>query len=329
MDDNLSDTSACLPVPVPVNSKAANGFVELDQAEQETEHPKTCVLCDRRFETISELSLHFLKHGLVDNLQIKYGIDMIFCEICGETFESADSLEEHCNDNHAGHNEFVWSCEACDIDFANEVELLIHESEAHFDVNVMLTGDNLQCALCPKEFPSKYLLGQHITEHLMKKIPCRWCDKHYSTHAAVHRHHIAHNFQRECKICGKRLYNDRSLKYHMDRVHGNTKFVCAVCGKIFNGKPGLHLHMRIHTQEKKYSCDVCPYRTRKRGDLTVRKNNSSVQRVHDFFVTGAHKEAHFRTTVQVHFQRLYCRIQNFKPALLPCSSTPEHPLVQV
>lgn len=238
---------------------------------------KTCLLCDRNFETLSELSLHFVKHGLTDNALVKYGVHMIFCEVCGETFDSADVLEEHYNVKHIDHNEFVWSCDSCNEDFENEVELLVHDSNVHSD-SVTPAGNNLQCLLCRKRtiIASKPLLAQHIAVHLMKKYACHLCKKQYCTRAALRLHHKAHNYNYECKVCGNPFATNSSLKGHMQNVHGSNRYICQFCGKIYSRKIGLTQHLHTHSDQKKYACELCPYRAHKGTDLQVRKIKNSI-----------------------------------------------------
>ena len=63
---------------------------------------------------------------------------------------------------------------------------------------------------------------------------------------------------RECRICGKVLYDLHSLKKHEDVVHFNLRpHECTKCLKRFSVKNDLHDHVNaVHKKIKvaKYAC---------------------------------------------------------------------------
>lgn len=227
-----------------------------------------CVLCYKQFKTLSELTLHFIKHGLTESTVIKYEENTIFCEVCGEVFGEMDLLEKH---HQISHERLTWTCELCDLNFANEVELLTHnKNHVGFIPKSTCWEENLRCPLCIKQLPNKHLLTEHIAVHLMKKFRCRLCTSCYCTHAAYMNHLQIHNYKHECKICGGFFVSKANLQIHVKGVHESSTARCNVCRKVFSSISSLRMHKKVHYQEKRYLCECCPYRTTSAGDLQVR-----------------------------------------------------------
>ncbi|XP_057688129.1 zinc finger protein OZF-like [Corythoichthys intestinalis] len=60
-----------------------------------------------------------------------------------------------------------------------------------------------------------------------------------------------------CSICGRTLYDKKTLKVHMRTHTGERPFICTVCGKAFAQRGNLIKHTRTHTGEKPFTCPVC------------------------------------------------------------------------
>ena len=78
-----------------------------------------------------------------------------------------------------------------------------------------------------------------------------------------------------CKFCGKILENEKSIKSHELREHGNTEYgniSCEVCGIAFIGKHKLKVHiLSVHGNERPFICDVCPKSFKRKLHLEAHK----------------------------------------------------------
>lgn len=61
-----------------------------------------------------------------------------------------------------------------------------------------------------------------------------------------------------CKLCDRRLVNERTLKNHMQSVHKiGSPYECDTCGKTFFRKENYQDHLSHHIGEFKYECEWC------------------------------------------------------------------------
>lgn len=246
-NSNTQETAEQITSPQP--AQFANSEEQVDDTDSCLQ---LCVLCYKTFKTLSDLTLHFIKHGLAESRMIQY---MIFCEVCGEVFDNTDLLEKH---QRIIHTRLAWPCELCQLNFANEVELLRHnQSHDSITPDSACSEENLQCALCVKQLPNKHLLTEHIAEHLMKKFRCRICSKCYYTRAAFVNHLRIHNYKHECEICGWLFVSKAKLQIHIKGVHDRISSLQSH-GKVNNNRKKLH------------RCEFCSYHTARAGDLQVR-----------------------------------------------------------
>ena len=75
------------------------------------------------------------------------------------------------------------------------------------------------------------------------------------------------------------------LNKHVKRAH-EKRHVCEHCGAKFGARDKLRQHVYTHTGEKPYGCDNCDYRTAKKHNLEMHKQNKHK----DFGVKGHHCE---------------------------------------
>ncbi|XP_046385138.1 GDNF-inducible zinc finger protein 1-like isoform X1 [Ischnura elegans] len=61
----------------------------------------------------------------------------------------------------------------------------------------------------------------------------------------------------DCSLCGKRYFQWRTYRYHMDQHKFGNRFKCNECGKAFHRKEYLIVHMAVHETERNFHCDVC------------------------------------------------------------------------
>lgn len=101
----------------------------------------------------------------------------------------------------------------------------------------------------------------HLEEaHGIAAPVCGICGKKFAFQNRLWLHQrTAHMKERNinCKVCGKKFFDNHGLKRHM-LVHGKIRaFCCKVCGKTFKRNGNLVVHVRIHTGERPHVCKIC------------------------------------------------------------------------
>ncbi|XP_005460207.1 zinc finger protein 2 isoform X1 [Oreochromis niloticus] len=213
-----------------------------------------CGACGERSESVEVLK---------DHLQSRHKTDD--CHICGESFLSALSLDEHvaC---HSG--EKPYKCDVCHNEFALKASLEDHR-KLHEE------GKRHKCHICHKVFELKEQLKAHHRTHTNRKTHlCGVCGKSLCDYRSLSRHKMTHSGERPhgCKICGRRFKLPGTLRQH-EKIHTNRErsYLCDICCKMFLTSAQLEIHMRIHTNEKPYHCSECGKGFSTKGPLTVHK----------------------------------------------------------
>jgi KRAB domain-containing zinc finger protein len=178
-----------------------------------------CHICNQQFSKMFEL----VNHTRVNHKTIP----KVACE-CGKYLSTWESLVKHYKKH--SNQEKPFTCHSCDKSFTTKTGLHIHQQHAHHK-----TQQELTCETCGKVFKDLQVLKNHKRTHLPDE----------------------EKFCFECEICGKKVINKFSLKYHIDNVHNGVKVCsCPICGKNFGHRSNLSSHMISHTNDK-VECDIC------------------------------------------------------------------------
>nr|XP_021194516.2 oocyte zinc finger protein XlCOF6.1 isoform X2 [Helicoverpa armigera] len=118
---------------------------------------------------------------------------------------------------------------------------------------------------------------QHLPAASRKRIPCKLCDKAFSTYSARHRHtKIKHlGTKQQCPLCNKVVAH---LKQHHRLMHNRDSlpYGCVSCGGRFISKSNLELHMTTHTKDYAFPCDLCDKKFNTKSRMMLHK-----RQVHD------------------------------------------------
>jgi Zinc finger, C2H2 type len=178
-----------------------------------------CHICQQTFDKMYELSNH--------TREAHQTLPKVECS-CGRYLSTWDSLMAHKRKHSPGENPF--SCDLCSLSFRTKTGLSIHIKFKH-EKPVKLNA----CNICKKHFKENSSLKNHMRTHLSD----------------------AEKFAFECSICGKKVVNKYSLKYHIQTIHeGRKQHFCHLCGRGFGNKSNLRSHLISHTTEN-VSCTVC------------------------------------------------------------------------
>ncbi|XP_030609611.1 zinc finger protein 2-like [Archocentrus centrarchus] len=213
-----------------------------------------CGVCGEHSESVEVLK---------DHLQSRHKTDD--CHICGESFLSNLSLNEHVA-SHSG--ERPYECDVCHNVFALKVSLEDHR-KLHEE------GKRNKCYTCHKVFELKEQLKAHRRTHTNGKTHlCGVCGKSLCDYRSLSRHKMTHSGERphSCKICGRRFKLPGTLRQH-EKIHTNRErsYLCDICCKMFLTSAQLEIHMRTHTNEKPYHCSECGKGFSTKGPLTIHK----------------------------------------------------------
>lgn len=178
-----------------------------------------CHVCSESFNKMFELTNHTrLKHSCLPK---------VACE-CGRYLSTWESLQKH-QKMHL-KQEKTFECDSCDKKFLTTTGLRIHKQNSDHK-----TPEELSCEICGKLFKDFRILKKHKRTHLPD-------DEKYCF---------------ECELCGKRLIDKFSLKYHIENVHYGVKVAeCKICNKTFAHRSNLRSHMISHSNEK-IECKSC------------------------------------------------------------------------
>ena len=218
---------------------------------------KKCVQCNKKFSSDIAVWNHIVKTCKPPPL----------CAICGRTFKSKKSLDDHMP-FHDGNT----TCEICGKIYERASCLKKHIRVFHERKRVV------QCEICNKEFQDPYCLKSHMDfVHLkVKNFSCDKCEYMCVTPTMLENHmKRKHENTKDikCEECGKSFLLKLDLKRHFNRVHKQLKpYQCSSCEKTFFTNQCLKKHFaRIHEQKR----EKCPYC----GDLYAQLKEH-VKRVH-------------------------------------------------
>ncbi|KAF2484348.1 hypothetical protein BDY17DRAFT_323210 [Neohortaea acidophila] len=151
------------------------------------------------------------------------------CYLC---FESAEALDNHIKNDHAG-KDGTYRC-------------LWHDCSKH-DTSTQTIG--------PMNFGNKPKLMRHVHSHTgYKPFPCPFpdCDKGFVTKEQLKNHETTHTKSRKykCEQCGKAFAVKSALTTHITAVHDEKKIhSCEICGKAFADSSNLSKHKQTHFRD--------------------------------------------------------------------------------
>ncbi|VEN42811.1 unnamed protein product [Callosobruchus maculatus] len=238
------------------------------------EKPYKCDLCDASYTNSHSLLIHKRNHN---------NEKPFVCSACGKSFVCSGDLHHH-SKIHLNKREY--KCTVCNKGFNTASVLRAHNICVHTDPSEWA----YKCTHCPRRFPIKTSLNDHLKRHTgVKEVSCHVCSKNFYNKQELKKHIRSHSDERHfrCEFCKDKGYKTRyTLKKHMKVTHniGNMKltspekkFHCPMCPKAFAFNNKLKRHICTHTGEKPFKCHLCD---KKFSDKYLRKNHLKLK--HDF-----------------------------------------------
>ncbi|XP_065085606.1 testis-specific zinc finger protein topi-like [Ochlerotatus camptorhynchus] len=229
-----------------------------------------CNVCDDQFESLGALYEHrygnyhlFPRPSKMEENescdQLKVG-----CEVCGTSFDNADSIISHYTDVH---------CKKKQSNFG-----IRRQPTEKRDSTTTTTSPPCcstrpyLCELCGKTYTQSSHLWQHLRFHNgIRPFTCpeAGCNRSFTIRPDLKDHiRKCHTGERpyHCTLCDKRFLTG-SVYYQHRLIHrGERRYGCEECGKRFYRADALKNHQRIHSGEKPFACHHCPKQFRQRGD---------------------------------------------------------------
>ncbi|XP_063370479.1 zinc finger protein 354B-like [Cydia amplana] len=278
--------------------------------ENSTNKRLICNGCEKTFENITMLRLHYTRVHAVKKLQ---------CPKCDHKFATSKLLEYHLSLSHVNA-----VCYECGKTFTNIASLKKHE----LSHNVL---SKYICQNCHRVYKTLRTMKDHIYNAVCErggrtgksvnigKFICDICENHFATKNAVRSHMITlHGFGCDdavhtCSWCNKRFEALSSLKGHIVKHTRERRFQCDLCNEKFVTHPALVIHTRLHTGERPYLCDYCD-----EGFISASRRMEHMRRKHlepslpcrlcpMIFKSGAgkrkHERRHFNPASKLYVQK--------------------------
>ncbi|XP_068096157.1 zinc finger and BTB domain-containing protein 41 [Hyperolius riggenbachi] len=246
------------------------------------EKPFECDICNLRYSTKSNLTVHRRRH----NNEMAIPRKEQKCPFCIKLHASRKTLVKHVKRFHAENvQEFLsmkrlksegWKCDICNKSFSRRPHL-----EEHM---ILHSQDNpFKCTYCDEQFKSRFKRLKHHEKYHLGPFPCDLCDRQFNDSGNLKRHiEYTHGGKRKwsCFICGKSVRERTTLKEHL-RIHSGEKpHLCSICGQNFRHGSSYRLHLRVHHDDKRYECDECGKAFIRHDHLTKHKKIHSGEKAH-------------------------------------------------
>ncbi|XP_053325785.1 zinc finger and BTB domain-containing protein 41 [Spea bombifrons] len=246
------------------------------------EKPFECDICQQRYSTKSNLTVHRKRHASETVIHSKEHK----CPFCSKLHASRKTLVKHVRRFHPEKaQEFLaikkiknegWKCDICNKSFTRrphlEEHMILHTQDKPF-----------KCTYCDEKFKSRFKRLKHQEKFHLGPFPCDICGRQFNDSGNLKRHiDYTHGGKRKwtCFICGKSVRERTTLKEHL-RIHSGEKpHLCSICGQNFRHGSSYRLHLRVHHDDKRYECDECGKTFIRHDHLTKHKKIHSGEKAH-------------------------------------------------
>ncbi|XP_026527516.1 zinc finger and BTB domain-containing protein 41 [Notechis scutatus] len=329
-EDNLStciphilqnSSKKCLQCPKCDKTFDRPGKFESHARVHTGEKPFECDICQQRYSTKSNLTVHRKKHSS----EMEFHKKEHKCSYCNKLHATKKTLIKHKKRFHPENvQEFLptrkkksegWKCEICNKSFTRRPHLEEHR--------ILHTQNKpFKCTYCEEHFKSRFTRLKHQEKFHLGPFPCDICGRQFNDTGNLKRHiECTHGGKRKwtCFICGKSVRERTTLKEHL-RIHSGEKpHLCSICGQSFRHGSSYRLHLRVHHDDKRYECEECGKTFIRHDHLTKHKKIHSGEKAHQCEECG--KCFGRRDHLTVHYKSVHLGEkvwQKYKATFHPC-----------
>ncbi|KAL0985022.1 hypothetical protein UPYG_G00151960 [Umbra pygmaea] len=198
--------------------------------------------------------------------------DYFPCHVCGKTFTTSESLEDHqrCHlgekphecaecgkcffqagqlQQHLRSHKSEYQCQTCGRGFVSLFALRKHK-HTH--------GKSRQhrCSKCPLSFRGPSQLAEHMASHRDDNFPCDICDQTFSCKISRAEHRKIHTETEDSALLLPPERNS-SPSFSTASAVEHLKYRCGVCNERFKDPEQLSEHGCMAARERPYSCKEC------------------------------------------------------------------------
>lgn len=279
--DNI-ETDQFIENDEPFTSGESEIFKNVKRSPDEDMYEYKCHICPEIFERMCFLSNH--------TRTLHQCMPKVACCGCGRYLSTWDSLMAHKRKHSPEDTNF--RCDFCYASFRTKTGLSIHIRFKHEKPQKVF-----KCSTCGNVFKDGSVLKNHLRTHLPN----------------------SEKFIYECEICGKRMVNKFSLKYHISTIHEKAKnHFCHLCGRGFGNKSNLRSHLISHSTEN-VSCDICGGKFKNRISLQSHKKVHKPKHLLKFVCKTCNKAFHSRNHLERH-KIAHSNDRGFKCPFANCSN---------
>eukprot|EP00095_Tigriopus_kingsejongensis_P006156 maker-scaffold40_size501252-snap-gene-0.15 protein:Tk06156 transcript:maker-scaffold40_size501252-snap-gene-0.15-mRNA-1 annotation:"gonadotropin inducible transcription factor" len=119
------------------------------------------------------------------------------------------------------------------------------------------------CHVCPKSFPTQYLLNAHKRTHKSSSYFCDQCAYRTHSNELFQDHTKIHATTTDCCLCAESFDSKEMLHKHLKSEHEDGFTApCVHCGAVFKNMTLLrsHLHREHDDQTGSFHCSHCSFR---------------------------------------------------------------------
>ena len=255
------------------------------------EHQKTpedfpeCVKCDKTFET---------KHGLKMHNRHWHPKRLHECDKCRGMFGAKAELDKHVTECRAGVvlNDGVFTCDTCDLELTELVELDEHKWECDFEGNKCnlswyICDNEIDCITTEYATSEKNKFVRHLRackpEAVLRFFACYKCDKGMPSEKARDEHTPSCRPE-VCNVCSQMFHTKYGLEEHVQLNNhfdddsesdvDEQKYRCNKCSKTFSLQAEYDEHTancpeKSPSESKPYACQYCEYKCSKMDKLQM------------------------------------------------------------
>ena len=304
---------------------------------EKRERKLECKICCQKFLTNKQLHQHVKNHSkrfqcdlcglfssamkfnLKKHLKLHFVQGQYKCFCCRKLFDDLESFRFHSRQihgdtrNHLRLTKADLSCRTCGKEF-DDVAVRRRHEKSH--------EEKVQCPICDKKVQSSYLALHSRNHKLTKKVQNFICDicGYLAKQKCSLKYHLEVHLDLivECKICFKKLKNQRSLKFHSSEFHNlniePSKFRCNICHLKLRNIQSFKYHKSTHRARK--TCPICS-KSLKSGCFEKHMKLHKLKTEEKKFECNVCKNKFFTLTsltnhVKLHFKMLKCDLCGYR-----------------